>query len=178
MQWDPVLLHPERREGGGGAGGSDVRELHKKQTPSSTVQTEHELLAQHGLASAPKSTGSTWEALGRCHGAGEQQQQHRVHRFSLPGKQICWHSRWEASLVGSPRGSLCPLIASHMPSPAPDSFLPGQDYQDWQTSHWQGQERASHILPSADPCLQPRQGVGWDGPGGIAGAGLPGWEGG
>lgn len=55
-----------------GAGGSDIRELHKKQTPSSTVQTEHELLAQHGLASAPKSTGSTREALGRCHGAGEQ----------------------------------------------------------------------------------------------------------
>lgn len=74
------------REGGGGAGGSDIRELHKKQTSSSTVQTEQEFLSQHGPASAPKSTG-------RCHGAGEQQQQHRVHRFPLPGEQICWHSQ-------------------------------------------------------------------------------------
>lgn len=70
------------------------------------------------------------------------QQQDRVHRLPLPGKQICWHSWREGSLVGSPRGSLRPLIAIHMPSPAPDSFLPGQDYQVWQTSHRQKIGRA------------------------------------
>lgn len=47
---------------------------------------------------------------------------------------------WEGSLVGSPRGSLCPLITTHMPSPAPDSFLPGQDYHAWHISRWQGQD--------------------------------------
>lgn len=100
------------------------------------------------------------------------QQQDRVHRLPLPGKQICWHSWREGSLVGSPRGSLRPLIAIHMPSPAPDSFLPGQDYQVWQTSHRQGQERASRILPSADPCLQLWWGAGWDCPGGTGGVGV------
>lgn len=100
------------------------------------------------------------------------QQQDRVHRLPLPGKQICWHSWREGLLVGSPRGSLRPLIAIHMPSPAPDSFLPGQDYQVWQTSHRQGQERASRILPSADPCPRPRRGAGWDCPGGTGGVGV------
>lgn len=80
----PSLLCPEKEavEQEAATSGSCTKSKHQ----SSTVQTEQELLAQHGPASAPKSTG-------RCHGAGEQQQQHRVHRFPLPGEQICWHSQ-------------------------------------------------------------------------------------
>lgn len=141
---------------------------------SCTKSKHHPALCKQSMSS---SLSMAWPqppnpqaALGK-HLAGVMGLESRVHRFSLPGKQICWHSRGEGLLVGSPRGSPCPLIATHMLSPAPDSFQPGQDYQDWQTSHWQGQERASHILPSADPCLQPRGGAGWDSQGGMAGMG-------
>lgn len=52
---------------------SAVRPSFAVQKPSSTVQTERELLAQHGPASAPKSTGRIREALGRCHGTAARQ---------------------------------------------------------------------------------------------------------
>lgn len=129
MQWDPLLLCPERREGGGGAGGSDIRELHKEQTPPCTVQTQRELLAQ---PQPPNPQAGLREPLAGVLGPESSS--------TTQGAQAAPARKADllALLVGSPRGSLCPLITTHMLSPAPDSFQPGQDYHAWQTSHRQG----------------------------------------